>query len=49
MSNDIVNVQYGGIVALPTTFVLDRDGMIADIHEGPVGLGILEKDLKKLL
>jgi peroxiredoxin len=29
-------VSYGGVDSLPTTFVIDREGRIADVHIGLV-------------
>ena len=36
LGDDKTGDQYGGIEALPTTFVIDREGKIASVH---VGLG----------
>jgi peroxiredoxin len=34
VGNDSTADMYGGIEALPTTFLIDRDGKIADVHVG---------------
>jgi peroxiredoxin len=41
--------QYGGIDALPTTFVIDRDGRIASIHQGLVSKSEYENEIRDLL
>jgi hypothetical protein len=33
----------------PTTFIINRHGIIADVYQGPVGRTALQNDLKKLL
>jgi cytochrome c biogenesis protein CcmG/thiol:disulfide interchange protein DsbE len=40
---------YGGIDALPTTFIIDRDGRIAMKHEGLVSKGEYQDEILKLL
>jgi peroxiredoxin len=49
IGNDMVRSQYGGIANLPTTFIIGRDGIIASVHQGPIGNNTFKKDLKKLL
>lgn len=34
LGNDQVGDAYGGVESLPTTFVIDRDGKIAAVHNG---------------
>lgn len=34
LGNDQVSTSYGGLDALPTTLLIDRDGNIASVHEG---------------
>jgi cytochrome c biogenesis protein CcmG/thiol:disulfide interchange protein DsbE len=41
--------QYGGVEALPTTFIIDRDGRIAAIHEGLVSKSEYQHDILNLL
>jgi peroxiredoxin len=41
--------QYGGIDALPTTFVIDQEGRIASIHQGLVSKSEYEKEIRDLL
>jgi peroxiredoxin len=40
---------YGGIEALPTTFIIDRDGRIAATHIGLAGKDEFEDAIEKLL
>lgn len=44
-----VEQLYGGIDALPTTFLIDRDGRIASTHIGLVGKKDYESDINDLL
>jgi peroxiredoxin len=47
--NDAVTEQYGGIDALPTTFLIDRDGRIASIHVGLSSKSDFEDGIQELL
>jgi len=49
LGDDKTGDQYGGIEALPTTFVIDRDGRIAAIHVGLSGKKEFEDAIEKLL
>ncbi len=40
---------YGGIDALPTTFIIDRNGRIAQKHEGLVSKGEYQNEILNLL
>jgi peroxiredoxin len=40
---------YGGIDALPTTFIIDRSGRIAMKHEGLVSKGEYQNEILDLL
>lgn len=40
---------YGGVEALPTTFLIDRDGKIAATHVGLAGKDDFEDGIKKLM
>ncbi len=44
-----VDNAYGGIEALPTTFVIDREGRIARTHVGLVSKSDYESDIQQLL
>jgi peroxiredoxin len=41
--------MYGGVEALPTTFLIDRDGKIAATHVGLAGKEDFENGIKKLV
>jgi peroxiredoxin len=49
LGDDMVAQQYGGVEALPTTFLIDRQGRIASTHVGLVSKDVYEKDIKELL
>jgi peroxiredoxin len=44
-----VSQLYGGVEALPTTFMIDREGRIAAIHEGLAGKGEYQHEILELL
>lgn len=41
--------QYGGILGLPITFVIDRSGHIAARHIGATDVTVIEAEVRKLL
>jgi peroxiredoxin len=49
MGTDEVARLYGGVDALPTTFVLDRQGKIAATHVGLVSKSQYQNDIEQLL
>ncbi len=49
LGDDMTGDQYGSIEALPTTFVIDRDGRIASVHIGLSGKKEFEDAIEKLL
>jgi peroxiredoxin len=49
IGNDTTADQYGGIEALPTTFLIDRDGKIAAVHVGLTSKGDIESGIEELL
>lgn len=49
LGDDKTGDQYGGIEALPTTFVIDRAGRIASIHVGLSGKKEFQSAIEKLL
>jgi len=51
LGDEEVSRNYGGIDALPTTFVIARDGKVRAIHEGlpQHGRAEYEKEIKELL
>jgi len=49
LGDDKTGDLYGGVEALPTTFVIDRDGRIASVHVGLTGKKDFEDAIEKLL
>jgi len=49
MGNDTVAMLYGGVDALPTSFMIDREGKIASVHVGLVSKGDYQHDISELL
>jgi len=49
MGDEQVVENYGGFNAIPTTFIVDKDGNIVDQHAGTMSLKQLEAKLKPLL
>ena len=49
MANDAVLKTFGGIEAIPTSFVIDRSGRIAAKHLGYADQAVLEASLQPLL
>ena len=49
VATDDVRVQYGGIAALPTSFVLDAEGRIVQKHEGLRNPVLYETEIRALL
>ncbi|MBI1740745.1 MAG: TlpA family protein disulfide reductase [Acidobacteriales bacterium] len=49
MGNADLAGQYGGILGLPITFVLDRQGRITARHIGATDASVFEAEIRKLL
>ena len=49
VGNDSTAEKFGGIEALPTTFLIDRDGKIADVHVGLTSKSDFENAIEQLL
>jgi cytochrome c biogenesis protein CcmG/thiol:disulfide interchange protein DsbE len=41
--------QYGGILGLPITYLIDREGRIAARHVGATEAAVFEREIRKLL
>jgi hypothetical protein len=41
--------SYGGVLGLPITLLIDREGNIAKRYEGTVDLDAMKNDIQKLL
>jgi cytochrome c biogenesis protein CcmG/thiol:disulfide interchange protein DsbE len=49
IGNDSTAEKYGGIEALPTTFLIDREGKIAAVHVGLTSRNEIENGIEQLL
>lgn len=49
MSNSKLGELYGGIMALPTSFLIGRDGRIYAKHVGLTSVSVFESEIKQLL
>ena len=49
LGNDKMADSYGGVDAMPTTLLIDRNGKIAAIHTGLIGKDDYRKELSELL
>ncbi len=49
LGNDSVSQLYGGLDALPTTFIIDREGNIAYPHVGLIGKNEYLSEIRSLL
>ncbi len=49
LGSDVVTMRYGGIEGIPTTFIIDKSGKIANKFEGFRPREVFESEIKKLL
>ncbi len=49
VGDENVSQLYGGVDALPTTFLIDREGKIASVHIGLVSKSAYQNDIDSLL
>src|SRR5437762_9245490 len=49
LGDDKVSELYGGILGLPTTFLIGRDGRIYSKHPGATPASVFEEEVKTLL
>lgn len=49
LGREEISDLYGGIISIPTTFVIDREGNIRDKYIGYVDKDVFEKVIKELL
>lgn len=47
--NETTDALYGGIEALPTTFIIDRDGRVAVVHVGVADKEDFQNAIEKIL
>ena len=49
MGDEEMGLQYGGILGLPVTWLIDRDGIVRAHYKGEADLNRMETDVRKLL
>ena len=49
MGDEKLGEMYGGILGLPITFLIDRNGKIRFKHQGVTDLNIIESEIQTLL
>ena len=49
LGTDKLAEAYGGVLALPVTFLIGRDGQVAAKYVGEVQMPVLEQEIKSLL
>jgi thiol-disulfide isomerase/thioredoxin len=49
LGNDVLAQKYGGLDALPETFLIDREGRVVSRHVGMVSKADCEKDIVQVL
>lgn len=49
MGNERVLADYGGISAIPTTFIIDREGKVVAAHQGYTDQATFESEISPLL
>jgi peroxiredoxin len=49
LGTDEIAMRYGGIEGIPTTFIIDRNGKLANRLEGYRPKAVFEQEIKKLL
>jgi cytochrome c biogenesis protein CcmG/thiol:disulfide interchange protein DsbE len=49
IATEQLSAKYGGVEALPTSFVIDRKGRIAAVHVGLVSKSVYQHDILNLL
>jgi hypothetical protein len=49
IGKESVGEAYGGVMGLPTTFYIDRNGKIIDSNAGLISKSEIEQEIKKAL
>jgi len=49
LGNQNIGELYGGIDVLPTVFLIDRAGRLADVHAGIINRKVFEQSMERLL
>ena len=49
LGDSMIAQLYGGVDALPTNFLIDRDGRVASAHQGLIGKSTYQNEIQELL
>jgi peroxiredoxin len=49
LGDSMIAQLYGGVDALPTSFLIDRDGRVASAHQGLIGKSTYQNEIQELL
>ena len=49
MGNEQIVSDYGGVEAIPTTFIIDRQGKVVTVHQGVTDNATFEAEIRSLL
>ncbi len=49
MGDEKLGLQYGGVLGLPVTYLIDRKGIVRAHYKGEADLNRMEADIRKLL
>jgi cytochrome c biogenesis protein CcmG/thiol:disulfide interchange protein DsbE len=49
MGNAKLGAEYGGVLGLPVTFLIDRDGMVVGRTRGEADLNAMEREIQRAL
>jgi peroxiredoxin len=49
LGSEKVAKAYGGVLGLPITFLIGRDGQVAAMYIGEVDMSVLEQEIETLL
>jgi thiol-disulfide isomerase/thioredoxin len=49
MGDEKIGLLYGGVLGLPVTFLIDRQGIVRARYKGEANLGVMESAVQRLL
>ena len=49
LGDDVIAQLYGGVDSLPTSFLIDRDGKVASMHQGLISKSTYQNEIQELL
>jgi cytochrome c biogenesis protein CcmG/thiol:disulfide interchange protein DsbE len=49
MGDEELGLQYGGVLGLPVSYLIDRKGIIGGHYKGEADLSAMETEVRKLL